>query len=168
MVPRDLVKNVNGLALRSMFFAIFGTLIGCGPSGPEVVPVTGTLTLDDRPLPDVQLTFHPINGTAGHGAGGSTDGQGRFTLKAMVPGTTEEYDGAIPGEYRVTAMSSSLPNSNVLEARDDTHSEEALTPRKPQGSPFPAIYSSEESPAIVVVGESGEDLDVRFSSRGPK
>ena len=31
-------------------FTLFGLLIGCGGDGAKEVPVSGTVTLDDRPL----------------------------------------------------------------------------------------------------------------------
>ena len=35
-------------------------LIGCGPSGPVMVPVSGAVTLDDQPMPDGIVYFKTI------------------------------------------------------------------------------------------------------------
>ena len=84
-------------------------MTGCGDSGPEVVPVEGTVTLDGKPLANKSLLFTPIDDTAGHGAGGTSDAEGRYTLIAVVPGATRDYQGIAPGRYRVSVFEPMLP-----------------------------------------------------------
>lgn len=54
-------------------------LSGCGGSGdrPELGQVTGIVTLDDRPLSDIAVVFHPDKGRP---ARGRTDDDGRYEL----------------------------------------------------------------------------------------
>jgi hypothetical protein len=69
---------------------------GCGPNRagvPPLAPVTGTVTLDGRPLPGVGVVF-----TAGSGQSsfGKTDAEGRYELR-FVRG----LKGAVIGPSRV-------------------------------------------------------------------
>ena len=61
------------LLLTTMTFAI----AGCGESKPEVAEVTGTVTLDGKPLELVHVEFWP---EVGPKAIGKTDDSGKFTL----------------------------------------------------------------------------------------
>jgi hypothetical protein len=87
-------------------------LAGCGSS--DFGSVSGTITLDGKPLPDVSVSFDPqwAEGTA---AFGSTDGNGRYELI-----TTADNKGAMPGQYVVRVRSPDPvdfdENGNLLEA----------------------------------------------------
>lgn len=85
--------------LRRLALASAALATGC-TGGPAFVPVTGTLTLDGRPLGEAEVVFvpDPAKGAAGDNASGTTDAQGRFTLRTGRTGRA----GAPPGVYRVT------------------------------------------------------------------
>ncbi len=68
---------------------------GCGSGRPKTVPVTGTVTLDAKPVEGASVMFMPEAG--GKPAVGVTDKDGRFTLKTFEPG-----DGALPGKHNVS------------------------------------------------------------------
>ncbi len=73
---------------------VFGVLLaGCSPGGPEIATVTGTVTMDGKPLPLAAVVFIPENGRP---AGATTDDGGRYSLSF-----SEGRDGAIPGKNRV-------------------------------------------------------------------
>jgi len=59
-----------------------------------MVPVTGMVTLDGKPVADAAVLFTPVGG--GPPASGTTDGEGRFQLTAV------NQPGAVPGEHQVT------------------------------------------------------------------
>ena len=81
------------LALFLPFLTL--TLSGCGDPGIGAVPVSGKVTVDGAPQPDVLVMFSP-DSAGGEAASGKTDAEGVFHL------TTQEYrDGAIPGRYKV-------------------------------------------------------------------
>ncbi|MBX3427865.1 MAG: hypothetical protein KF688_19455 [Pirellulales bacterium] len=90
-------------------FALFGVLaaislaIGCAPQGPPIVPVSGRVLLDGKPLTHGIVRFAPPNQRP---ALGRLDGEGRFTLT-----TRSDGDGAIVGTHRV-AVQSHEPTSN--------------------------------------------------------
>ena len=52
-------------------------LAGCGTKGPEVVPVSGTVTRGGEPVANLYLDFIPDEGRPSWGI---TDERGRFTL----------------------------------------------------------------------------------------
>src|SRR5262245_8916843 len=69
----------------------------------NVVPVSGRVTLNGKPLAGAVVTFQPQTGRdsaqpATSGSAGRTDAQGRFTLRLVAP----DRPGAAPGEHTVT------------------------------------------------------------------
>jgi hypothetical protein len=71
---------------------------GCGPDTshlPKTVPASGIVTLDGKPVEGAQVVLVPA-GDGAHGAFGTTDASGSFSLRAF-----EQKDGAVPGEYKV-------------------------------------------------------------------
>jgi len=73
---------------------LLAALAGCGGGGLDLVPVSGTLRLDGRPVEDAAVMFSPVDGRPV--ASGTTDAQGTFRL------TTTNKPGALVGEHRVT------------------------------------------------------------------
>jgi len=64
-------------------------------------PVSGTLTVDGKPLAGVTVTFHAANkdGKYQNVCDGLTDDRGRFQMS-----TYTRFDGAPAGEFTVTAV----------------------------------------------------------------
>ncbi|EAQ81359.1 hypothetical protein DSM3645_23246 [Blastopirellula marina DSM 3645] len=69
-------------------------LTGCWQSGGELGQVTGTVTLDGKPLPEAMVSFYPEAG--GRSAHGVTDGAGQYLLRY-----TGSKDGAPLGPHLV-------------------------------------------------------------------
>lgn len=84
------------------FPALFCVLLlaGCGtardPNLPDLVPVTGTITIDGKPATNTTIALIPSGSTIGTGSGGATDAQGKFTVR-----TAHDGIGAPVGEYTV-------------------------------------------------------------------
>jgi len=74
-------------------------IAGCssGPPGPPLAPVTGTVTLDDKPLSGAMILLVPTGETRGQGGTARTDAAGKFTV------TTPDgkYKGTVAGTYQV-------------------------------------------------------------------
>ena len=82
------------------FLLLFVVAVGCSKGGPTIVPVSGKLTANGKPLKNVKVDFHPDpdNGNTGAGSSGSTDEEGNFSLLYSATGTDA---GAIAGHHRV-------------------------------------------------------------------
>jgi len=95
---------------------------------PSLQPakVTGTVTLDGKPLAGATIVFRPQKGRP---ASGVTDGQGRYSLS-----TSAKDDGALPGVYRVTI---------AADSQDPAKSNEPQSNRRAADKPaIPARYSN--------------------------
>ena len=66
------------------FTGLLGVAAGCGsaPTGPVMVPVTGTVTLDGKPLPQGVVTLLPSAG--GRAPSATTDDQGKFQVESIA------------------------------------------------------------------------------------
>lgn len=67
--------------------------IGCGPSGPEIARVQGTVTMDGKPLANAVIMFVPVGGRP---SASETDANGKYVLEF-----SGGRKGAIPGLNRV-------------------------------------------------------------------
>ena len=91
------------MTLRSCL--ILGALVllaGCG-SGPKTVPVSGRVTLDNKPLANATLQFVPVSGEKASelSAVGTTNENGEYSL---VLNTDSGTKGAVVGKYKVIIM----------------------------------------------------------------
>jgi hypothetical protein len=112
---------------------------GCGGSGLDLTPVSGTVKLDGAPLADATVTFLPLDKQRGQTdlapAIGTTDTQGRFIL--WTAGET----GAAPGRHAVTIT------QNLGLAPDESLPDDRSEWKAPE-SPIPARYSNTSSPEL--------------------
>ena len=71
---------------------------GCGRS--NMAPVSGRVTLDDKPLARATVVFQPYSEekNPGPGSAGKTDDNGQFTLQLM----TGNVQGAVLGKHKVS------------------------------------------------------------------
>jgi hypothetical protein len=99
---------------RSLPIAAAALLAGCGWSDPSrPVPVSGTVTLEGKPLAGAQVTFAPAPENE-HGSSGSdvTGSSGYF--KVMANGRA----GLAPGGYRVVISKTDLSGVPQAEGGD--------------------------------------------------
>ena len=68
-------------------------LVGCNQGGPNVVPVSGVLTRNGKPVPNLEVYFMP---THGRNSVGMADENGRFKL-----GYTPDQEGALVATHTV-------------------------------------------------------------------
>ncbi len=116
MMDRPFVFAVRGPLYLAAVVLCAGGAVGCHG---EVVPVSGRVTLEGKPLANAVVTFQPMGKgraaeTTTTGSAGKTDSDGRFVLRLVSP---EQY-GAAVGEHIVT-ISTSPGSSNTAPANDD-------------------------------------------------
>ena len=107
--------------MRSLLFSLLliawtSCFLGCGP-GYDVVQVSGTITLDGKPLGNAQILTQPIsesedNVTPGPGSGAVTDDQGNFVLEFQH----DDIMGAVPGKAYIKIVELGKPKASS----DDT------------------------------------------------
>lgn len=87
--------------------------IGCGGGSdnavPELMEVSGMVTLNGEPLTNASVIFTPQPGTQGNGGVGVTDNNGKYTLlhKSNNPGIE-------PGKYDVTFSKWAMPDGSPI------------------------------------------------------
>jgi hypothetical protein len=128
-------------------------------SPPPVVPVSGTVTIEGKPLPSALVTFYPtFEGFGGEIiAEGVSDGQGRYTLTCALG------NGACIGRHKVTVANAPMPE----DARDQTAAahakmrafQQSLTNR-PIGTRFGTLATT---PLEVDVQADGGSYDLKLS-----
>jgi len=85
-----MLKSVAGVGFLMITLIL---QVGCGPSGPEIARVQGTVTMDGKPLPNAIIMFVPVGGRP---SVSETDANGKYVLEF-----SGGRKGAIPGINRV-------------------------------------------------------------------
>ncbi len=116
--------------LAAMPVALLCLASGCG-GGQEykAAPVSGTVTIDGKPVAGIVVTFQPagVSGqNPGPGSTGTTDENGKFTL---LFATAERKPGAAVGKHRVTFATRMEDQGDVSRGPNPKE----LVPRKYQG-----------------------------------
>jgi len=108
------MKRVVGLAVAAL---IAPSLLGCGGGGPALVPVSGTVTLNGKPLEGASVVFTPDASTKdAYVARDVTGPSGNY--KAITNGRS----GVAPGKYKVSIMKSRIDVSKAPEEfKDDPY-----------------------------------------------
>jgi hypothetical protein len=85
-----MLRSVTGVVLLMMALTL---QLGCGPSGPDIARVQGTVTMDGKPVPNAIIMFVPVGGRP---SVSETDANGKYVLEF-----SGGRKGAIPGMNRV-------------------------------------------------------------------
>ncbi len=113
-----------------LFLLVIACATGCNRSAFSLAPVSGTVTLDGKPLDNGVVSFQPLatNGdNSGPGSSARCDAEGRFTLQTQV---VESEPGAVVGEHRVL-ISSTGPAQAIDDSSDtDAVQQVELVPRR--------------------------------------
>lgn len=95
---------------------------GCGP-GYQTAPVSGQVTWEGEPLAGWGVSFQPISDSPadpGPGSHGTTDAEGRYTLRTVEP----DRPGAVVGRHRVRIT----PPAGGHDPMDDVGDPRAIQP----------------------------------------
>jgi hypothetical protein len=125
---------------------------GCGPGRPPVVPVSGTVTVDGKPLASGAIMVAPEKGRA---AGGRIGPDGRFELSSWLPG-----DGVAAGTHRVEVIATKpLPGNR----------RQWLVPKKVRSlatSPLRLEVTGPTTAAVIAIETGGETLEIESLDGG--
>jgi len=134
------------------------TVVGCGPKGPAVSAVSGTVLLDGEPLDGASVIFHPTS-SSGLAGSGKTSADGTFGLSTFraTPGT-----GVVPGEYIVTITKEVWPKFEEPEDDDPDYERkmEKLESEMERATPTyvtPQAYGDEETSGLTATIGTGEN-----------
>ncbi len=133
---------MKSMLSQKIFIAVVSGVfvMGCGgDDGPQLAPVSGTVTMGGQPLADVVVTFYPKG--EGNSSSGTTNNSGEYTLKYTV-----DKDGAIIGEHEVRIVTA--PSDNL-----DAPTKETI----------PAQYNS-ESKLVESVADENNTIDFQLDA----
>lgn len=107
MQSRTGSRNYHPLLMSVM---VLLTSLGCGGKFQEG-QVTGTITLDGKPLPNASVDFTPINVSGGESpsSSGVTDSNGKYSLSLVI----DQTRGALVGEHKVVISKGFESSSDV-------------------------------------------------------
>lgn len=138
-------RSVSCFLVLSVSFAS----VGCGGGdGLQLVPATGVVTFEGKPIEKINVMFEPVS-QEGLIAEGTSDADGKFELKTRMPG-----DGAMPGEYKVSFkyISDVIPDMPGFEGGV-----------KPEPSPIPEKYAdANESGFTATVDADASQNEFKF------
>lgn len=121
----------------------------------EVIPVTGMVLIDEKPISGVALTLVPQAGVQGRGGYATSAVDGTFELLAEP-----DVKGVAPGNYRVLFQKYAMPDGSPVPPGTSWADANLI-------NQLPALYSHpEQSPiyATIPTGD-GQGLMFRLSSR---
>ena len=121
---------------------------GCSDSGPELGTVSGTVTLDGKPLPKATIEFQP--GPGGSPSYGDTDEDGYYELLYGIG-----KPGAMVGKHEVRI------STYRKEAADD----EGLSPAIEYPELLPPKYNEESELTCEVKSGSNEGVNFDLKSK---
>ncbi len=136
--------------------AIFTVLAGCGGSDlPDLGYVSGTVTMDGKPLSNVVLTFQPKNARPAYGR---TDAEGKYELIY-----TDDNPGATIGMHSVRISSADAASGEEDYEDGGKHKdyEDGSSDGTRRGEKIPAKYArAGELTADVKAGDNVFDFDL--------
>ena len=130
-------------------------LTGCGGGGtddlPSLVPASGAITLDGKPLAHAEITFHPLEGTDSPGASAQSDDNGKFTIR------TSSQEGAAVGKYKVTVAKLAKEDGSPLTAEETADSALAMATST---NIIPEQYGDLEQTTLNLTVSDGENASI--------
>lgn len=109
--------------LRGFVTCAMFLIAGCaGPADewakkrPAVVPVSGQVLFQGKPVEEASISFSQVDGS--YGANARTGGDGRFRLTTFKPN-----DGAVPGQYRVRVIKDIILSQGTVPPGQDVATE---------------------------------------------
>src|SRR5260370_38161436 len=141
---------------RWLLSCVVAFALGCGSKSFKYAPVSGTVTMNDKPLVGATVTFSPIapEGTAiaGNSSSGKTNDKGEFVLTSSS-GT----NGAVVGKHRVSIT--------LVSAETGDHDTRPPRGGWPHKNDVPERYNPKSTEEFEVT--SGRTDQANFKLRSP-
>ncbi len=100
--------HVVGAGLGALLLTVVAGCNKGGSDAPPLVPVSGTVTLDGKPLANASVTFLPVSSTrGGRSPYGFTGPDGRYELMY-----DNEHKGAPEGQFEVVCNKWVMPDGS--------------------------------------------------------
>ncbi len=147
--------NWDSMRIAASAFAglLLALVAGCGGEvAPPIVPASGVVTLNGKPLPNAKVRFIPqVDQGSGYIAVGETDSEGRYEVKC------QGQAGACACETIVTVSEGDLPEDLLGES---AQRKLAVYLKSLKNRPIPRGYGSPVStPFQITVTEGEEQYD---------
>jgi hypothetical protein len=128
-------------------------LCGCGSEG--LVSVSGTVTMDGKPLAGASIIFQPVNAGGADATWGEayakTSSDGRYSLSQVL----NDKRGVGPGKYRVSIVSGTAPIPDPLSD---------ASPPPGTTEPIPARYNAHSELSFDVPPSGTDQADFKLTS----
>lgn len=125
----------------------------------DLVPVSGVITYQEKPLAGAAVTFFPTGQNAVRAAYALTDDSGQYQLMTPISGISAKNSlGAIPGTYRVIVSHLIMPDGSPVPRELTT----ADAIEKGAAETLPSKYSDEQRSILkaeVLVNTPRSDLN---------
>jgi hypothetical protein len=162
----DVNMRIDARLARCLFLVGTLTLVGCGKPQLEYAEVEGKITLNGKPLPNVEVVFMPVLQDTKEKTNPSsmsyTDEQGHYSLWCGQTDTA----GAVVGTYRVIVNDIAAMPMAPLEFGDDPAANKKY---KPGPLRVPTKYSTVSQTPFrdvnVTSGKLNLDFDVKTAGR---
>jgi hypothetical protein len=142
--------------MRSVLFCSFVlsllTLMGCAKNGPKVVPVSGKVTREGNPYPNVFLNFEPEKGRP---SWAQVDAAGNYTVKY-----DNTQDGAVTGKHKVwISYRAKDPREEMIEKG---FAKGKSSRPKNMGEVLTKFGDRETSPLIIEITKPETNLEIKL------
>ena len=156
-----MIRKFSFLLILSVVVCI---VIGCAPKEKRS-GVTGTVTMDGKPVEGAQVTFTPQTGNPSNEAYGRTDAEGKYSLRGLIGG---EKAGALAGEYKVTIMKKISVDSGKKQPDiyPDENGKPKMVPVMIDKDVLPAIYSDlSKTPLSAKITDANAVIDFTLDAK---
>lgn len=148
-------QRIQSWTVRTITLSfIISLLPGCGPGDRVAVyPTSGSVKFLGEPMAGGgAISFIPLDGQVGKAAGGTIDGEGKFTMSTYDPD-----DGSIAGRFRVIIFQTTVEETETIGDTDVAGAKDTLVEFSvPEAKRIPLVYADvAESPLTVEVKSEG-------------
>ncbi len=155
---------VRTFFLLLVFVLSISFIAGCGPKEKRS-GVSGSVTMDGKPVDGAQITFTPKAGNPSNEAYGQTDASGKYTLRGLIGG---EKAGVLAGEYKVTIIKRISVDSGkkTPDLYPDEKGNTKMVSVMVEKDMLPIIYGDlEKTPLSASVADANAVIDFKLDSK---